>query len=87
MTTVVFPDAEYKFYLDASIDAQAERRYKQGCSNLTLEQIKESIIARDKIDKSKSEGALRIADDATYIDTTLLTIEQVCAIILSKIQI
>ncbi len=87
MTTVVFPDAEYKFYLDASIDAQAERRFKQGCSNLSLEEIKESIRQRDIIDKSKAEGALKIAEDAVYIDTTLLTIEQVCAIILSKIQI
>ena len=87
MTTVVFPDAEYKFYLDASIDAQAERRFKQGCSNLTLEEIKESIKARDVIDKNKKEGALKIAEDAVYIDTTLLTIEQVCAIILGKIRL
>lgn len=87
MTTVVFPDAEYKFYLDASIDAQAERRFKQGCSNLSLDEIKESIRQRDIIDKGKKEGALKIAEDATYIDTTLLTIEQVCAIILGKIRL
>ena len=41
MTTVVFPGAEYKFYLDASIDVQAKRRFDQGVSNLSLEQIKE----------------------------------------------
>ena len=87
MTTVVFPHADYKFYLDASIDAQAERRFKQGVSNLSLEQIKQSIIERDKIDKNKREGALKIASDAHYIDTTLLTIEQVCEIIIRKIKI
>ena len=87
MTTVVFPDAEYKFYLDASIDAQAERRFKQGCSNLSLEEIKEGIRQRDIIDKGKKEGALKIAEDAVYIDTTLLTIEQVCEIILGKIRL
>ncbi|MGP1588088.1 MAG: (d)CMP kinase [Treponemataceae bacterium] len=87
MTTVVFPDADYKFYLDASIDVQAQRRYKQGCSNMSLEQVKEAILKRDAIDKNKAEGSLKIASDAQYIDTSLLTIEQVCAIILGKINI
>lgn len=85
MTTVVFPDAEHKFYLDASIDVQALRRFNQGVSNLSLEEIKEGIRKRDEIDKAKAEGALKIAPDATYIDTSDLTIEQVCEIIISKI--
>lgn len=85
MTTVVFPDAEYKFYLDARIDVQAQRRFDQGVSNLTLEEIKEAIIKRDALDKSKAEGALKIAPDATYVDTSDLTIESVCEIIISKI--
>lgn len=85
MTTVVFPDAEHKFYLDASIEVQALRRFKQGVSNLSLEEIKEGIRRRDEIDKSKAEGALKIASDATYIDTSDLTIEQVCEIIIRKI--
>lgn len=85
MTTVVFPDAEYKFYLDASIDVQAKRRYDQGVSNMSLEEIKAAIIKRDELDKNKVEGALKIAPDATYIDTSDLTIENVCEIIISKI--
>ena len=85
MTTVVFPDAEHKFYLDASIDVQALRRFNQGVSNLSLEEIKEGIRKRDEIDKAKAEGALKIAPDATYIDTSDLTIEQVCEIIIRKI--
>ncbi len=87
MTTVVFPDAEYKFFLDASLEVQAMRRYKQGVSSLTLEEIKDSIRKRDEIDKNKISGALKIADDALYIDTSDLTIEQVCEIIISKIYI
>ena len=85
MTTVVFPDAEHKFYLDASIDVQALRRFNQVVSNLSLEEIKEGIRKRDEIDKAKAEGALKIAPDATYIDTSDLTIEQVCEIIIRKI--
>ncbi len=85
MTTVVFPNAEYKFYLDASIDVQAKRRFDQGVSNMTLEEIKESIRKRDEIDRNKAEGALKKADDAFYIDTSDLTIDKVCEIILSKI--
>ncbi len=85
MTTVVFPDAEHKFYLDASIDVQALRRFNQGVSKLSLEEIKETIRQRDEIDKAKAEGALKISPDATYIDTSDLTIEQVCEIILHKI--
>jgi small subunit ribosomal protein S1 len=87
MTTVVFPDADYKFYLDASIDVQAERRYKQGVSSLSLDEIRESIRARDENDKKKEEGALKIVKNAIYIDTSRLTIEEVCEIILSKITI
>ncbi len=86
MTTVVFPQAEYKFYLDASIDVQAQRRFDQGCSGLTLEEVKAAIIKRDEMDKNKAEGALKRADDAQYIDTSDLTIDDVCAIIVSKIK-
>jgi len=87
ITTVVFPNADYKFYLDASLDVQAERRFKQGVSNLSLEEIKESIRKRDEIDKNKAEGSLKIAPDAMYIDTSHLTIEQVCEIIVNKIHV
>ncbi len=86
MTTVVFPQAEFKFYLDASIDVQAQRRYDQGVSGLTLEEIKQAIIKRDEMDRNKAEGALKKADDAVYIDTSDLTITQVCEIITSKIK-
>lgn len=85
MTTVVFPDADFKFYLDASLEVQAERRFRQGVSNLSLEEIKEAIKKRDEIDRNKAEGSLKRADDAFYIDTSALTIDEVCAIILNQI--
>lgn len=87
MTTVVFPDAECKVYLDASAEARARRRFDQGTSNLSLAEIEASIAARDEIDRNKKEGSLKIAPDATYIDTSHLTIEQVCDMIISKIHL
>ncbi len=85
MTTVVFPNAEYKVYLDASADVRAQRRFDQGVSSLSFEEIKQSIIERDEIDKNKKEGVLKIAPDALYIDTSTLTIDNVCEIILKQI--
>ena len=86
MTTVVFPKAEFKFYLDASIDVQAQRRFDQGVSGLTLEEVKAAIIKRDEQDRNKAEGSLKRAADAQYIDTSDLTINDVCAIIINKIK-
>ncbi|MCL2441950.1 MAG: (d)CMP kinase [Treponema sp.] len=77
MTTVVFPDAKYRFYLDASPESRAKRRYDQGVSNLTLDEIKNAILERDNIDKNKIEGSLKIAEGAKYLDTSDLTIIQV----------
>lgn len=85
MTTVVFPNADYKFFLDASLDVQAQRRFDQGVSALSLEEIKEAIRRRDEIDRNKAEGALKKAPDALYIDTSCLTIDTVCEIILNQI--
>lgn len=85
MTTVVFPNAEYKVFLDASSEVRAKRRFDQGVSDMTLEEIKASIEKRDAIDRNKKEGALKVAPDALYVDTSNLTIEDVCAIILKQI--
>ena len=76
--TVVFPQAEVKVYLDASVETRAKRRLGQGTSNLAYEELVQSITVRDELDRQKKEGALRIAKDAFYIDTSDLTIEQVC---------
>ncbi len=85
MTTVVYPDAEVKVFLDASPEIRAERRFKQGVSTLSYDEILDSIKKRDVIDRNKKEGSLIIADDALYIDTSALTLEQVCERVSDKI--
>ena len=77
MTTVVFPNAEYRFYLDASVDERALRRHAQGLSSLSLEEIRNAIVERDEIDKKKEEGKLFLAKGVEYLDTSGLTVEQV----------
>jgi cytidylate kinase len=84
--TVVFPNATYKFYLDASVEIRAIRRFKEKTLDMSLEDIKEAIIKRDENDKNKEFGALKIADDAVYIDTSDYSIEQVVSIIIDKIK-
>ena len=86
VTTVVFPDADYKFFFDADARTRAERRFKQGTSNMTLEEIEKAIIERDRIDRNKAFGALKIAKDSIYIDTTGLTIDQVYAKVTDSIK-
>jgi small subunit ribosomal protein S1 len=85
MTTVVFPDAEYRFYLDASVKERARRRFEQGVSGLSLEEIEQSIAERDALDKSKEEGSLKIAPGAVYLDTSYLTLSQVYDKLIEKI--
>jgi cytidylate kinase len=85
MTTVVFPEADAKFYLDASADARARRRFDQGLSGASLEAIRDNIEMRDDIDRSKSVGALKIAPDAVYLDSSHLTLQQVYDKVYGKI--
>lgn len=86
--TVVFPDAKYKFYLDADATERANRRHKELLEQkqkVELEDIKKDVLARDESDMKRSVGALKKADDAVTIDTTNLSIEQVVEKILSYI--
>jgi cytidylate kinase len=76
--TVVFPDAEVKIFLDADVSTRASRRHEQGTTRLSLAEVEKSISRRDLVDRSKPEGKLAAAPDAVRIDTSLLTIEQVC---------
>lgn len=84
ITTVVFPNAKYKFYLDASIDIRCQRRYEEICQkgiNMTYEEVYESIKKRDYNDIHKEIGALKRTEEQIYIDTTNLTISQEIEII------
>ncbi|MDR1024648.1 MAG: 30S ribosomal protein S1 [Treponema sp.] len=87
MTTVVFPDTPYRFYLDASPESRARRRFEQGTSRLEQQEILKTILERDEIDRHKTEGSLKIAPGAAYLDTSDLTIEQVYATLKAKIKI
>jgi len=85
MTTVVFTDAEVKIYLDASIEKRAKRRLDQGVSEKSLEEIKSGINDRDMIDHNKEFGKLKISDDAIYLNSSDLTIDEVCEKVMSEI--
>ncbi|MGO4709249.1 (d)CMP kinase [Chryseobacterium sp. 2TAF14] len=77
--TVVLPDADFKFFLTASIDERTKRRYNELLS-LSIEadenQVKENLIERDRIDSEREISPLRQAEDAIVIDNTNLTKSQ-----------
>ena len=78
--TYVFPNANVKIYLDASLEERTRRRYiemKEKGINITKEEVKENIEARDKNDKAKEIGARKLAPDSIIVDTTNKTIEEV----------
>ena len=80
ITTVVFPNANVKIYMDADEKIRAQRRHKEMQEKgiqMTYEEVLKNIQIRDKNDKEKEIGALKIAEDAIYIDTTGLSIEEV----------
>ncbi|WP_098440002.1 (d)CMP kinase [Bacillus sp. es.034] len=78
--THVIPDAEIKVFLLASVDERAQRRHEENLSKgypSDLEQLKEEIARRDKIDSEREVAPLKKAEDATEIDTTSLSISEV----------
>ena len=88
LTTIVFPDADYKFYLDASVKERAKRRYAELLSqnvNTTLESVEEAIRTRDEKDTTRKHSPLREAQDAICVDTTGMTIDEVVDYIISKV--
>ena len=86
--SVVFPDAELKIYLDASVSERAQRRYDQligqgACAE--IDQIRQAIKQRDQRDKSRSTGPLVVPESAVIIDTTHMTPEKVLEHIIKHI--
>ncbi len=86
IATVVFPEAPVKIYLDADVDTRARRRFEQQTGDVGLDDLRRRIAERDLRDQRKRQGALRQARDATYLDTSGLTIPQVCAKVVDTIQ-
>ena len=77
--TVVFPDAKYKFYLQADYDIRAERRladFEKLNEAKNINEIKEDLEKRDKYDSSRKLSPLKKPDNAIIIDTTLCTFEE-----------
>jgi len=89
MGTYVFPDAAFKFYLDASLDERARRRWKQleeSGGGVDFESVKNEIIRRDAQDMERSESPLHPAVNAVIIDTTNLTSDEVTDRIIKEVQ-
>lgn len=87
--TYVLPNAKYKFYITASIETRAARRHKELCSkgaDMPLAKVMADIEQRDKNDSGREFAPLKQADDALLIDTTLLNIDEVIALIRSYIK-
>jgi cytidylate kinase len=80
MGTAVFTDARAKIYLDASVEARATRRLKdeeKRNSGKTFEMLCGELRKRDETDKGHTVGALKLAEDAFFIDTSSMTIDEV----------
>ena len=84
--SVVLPDAEFKFYIEVSLDERANRRfYAQNEAQRTLLDIRDDLIERDKKDKNRHISPLKIASDAIVIHTDGLSIEDAVSKIISHI--
>ena len=86
---VVLPDARYKFYLDASVDERARRRWLQNTGkgiDSSLEDIRSDIIRRDDYDSSREAAPLTVSRDATVVDTTGMSLEEVIDLIITAVR-
>ena len=87
--TVVFPQAKYKFYLDAGIEERARRRFlelKEKGSDIPMEKIIKDIEERDSLDLNRGLCPLKIPDGARVIDSTDKTISEVAEIIIKDVR-
>jgi cytidylate kinase len=86
--TVVFPDAEKKFFLTASPEVRARRRHdelERKGEKVTFEETLADVHTRDSQDRGRAVAPLRPADDATFVDTSAMSIEQTVELILGKV--
>lgn len=87
--TVVLPNADFKFFLTASIEERTKRRYQELLSlgiEADEQQVRENLIARDKIDSEREIAPLKQADDAIVIDNTMLTKKETIESILTHLK-
>ncbi len=83
MGTVVFPDAEVKFFLDADVKVRAKRRYRELADDhdVTLDQVRQDMQRRDKNDSTREVAPMKVAADAIYVDTAEMSIDDVVGLI------
>lgn len=89
VTTVVFPEADLKFYISASVEERAKRRFtEQQAKDIetTLEQVEQEIRERDQMDESREHSPLQTAEDAIVVDTTSMTINQAVEFVLNRVE-
>ena len=88
--TVVLPNADLKIYLSASSKVRAKRRYlellEKGQTDLDINEIEDEIIKRDEADMNREISPLKQADDAYYLDSSDMTLEEVVSKILSMVK-
>jgi cytidylate kinase len=87
--TQVFPDADVKIYLDATAEARAQRRFVEdaarGVAVASFDQMKREIEERDYRDRTREDSPLTVAEDATHVDSSALTVDEVVERILAII--
>lgn len=87
--TTVLPDAEVKVFMTATVEERASRRYKEmkEQGEISLKQLEADIAERDRLDQEREISPLRQAEDATLLDTTCMSIEEVVETIVSYCKI
>lgn len=89
ITTAVFPDSPARFYLDAAPEIRAARRQKEevekGIAQQSVEDVKASLLARDKIDSSRQHAPLRMAEGVFKIDNSFCTLDEVVQMVLDNL--
>ncbi len=88
MGTVIFPEAPFKFFLEASLEQRVQRRFlqlKEAGQNVNLEDLRQQMALRDQRDTNRADAPLRPAGDAVVIDTTVLGVRAVCETIMQVI--
>jgi len=88
-TTVVFPNADVKIYLVASVDVRAERRHKEYLEkgvDIDIEEVKENLKKRDAIDSGREVSPLKKAENAIEVDTSSLSVDEEFEILIENIK-
>ena len=90
ITTVVFPNADVKVFLTASIEQRAKRRveeYEENGTSVSIDEVRKNLQQRDKIDSTRSISPLTKSPDAIEIDTSKVTIKEQVELILNQVKL